>query len=555
MNLKSASFIVFAALAGCISFINTNSRLGEDFLPSDSQYDLYTAEFDIPDIQMKIVDSLSGFSSDKIVIGAIRDERFGLTTRGCALTLVPAVLDIDMGSNPEFKGFHFSAVADTTSVADKNQQYIIQNVNVYELTERMGSKDYYARSKVKYDDSHLVTKGQVVYSGQDSLSFDFSEEFGKKYMNILEKDLDSLGAYLKKFPGIYITVDEPRGIGGRIDKFNLKAFTVTSSGSYYSTSSSVNWNGNLAELKFRSTFDGVRKDTSLLFYFSPSELYNLDSLATTRASAINDITQYAFNTSSHESDAMEGPATDRIYVEGGTGLKPMIPASSLRKLMREEISKFGDPDAAIITKATIELPFIFPEDYTTMYLYPKVLSPTARLHVDKQVAFASLSDANISTENQGQINRSTLKYTPDITLHAQQLIRKAEDDENLPHFDVWFLIMDEEVTTTSSGNDEMSDYYRQMAYYSYYNSLYGGGYGGYGGYGYGGYGYGGGGYGYNNYMYLSMMMMGANSSSSSTTTQTVLDKDDFYNAVLVGPTATDTEERPKMKITFGIPRD
>ena len=38
-------------------------------------------------------------------------------------------------------------------------------------------------------------------------------------------------------------------------------------------------------------------------------------------------------------------------------------------------------------------------------------------------------------------------------------------------------------------------------------------------------------------------------------TQTVLDKDDFYNAVLVGPTATDTEERPKMKITFGIPRD
>jgi hypothetical protein len=223
--------------------------------------------------------------------------------------------------------------------------------------------------------------------------------------------------------------------------------------------------------------------------------------------------------------------------------------------MREEISKFGDPDAAIITKATIELPFIFPEDYTTMYLYPKVLSPTARLHVDKQVAFASLSDANISTENQGQINRSTMKYTPDITLHAQQLIRKAEDDENLPHFDVWFLIMDEEVTTTSSDNDEMSDYYRQMAYYSYYNSLYGGGYGGYGGYGYGGYGYGGGRYGYNNYMYLSMMMMGANSSSSSTTTQTVLDKDDFYNAVLVGPTATDTEERPKMKITFGIPRD
>ena len=552
MNLKRASFIIaFAALAGCISCVKTNNRLGEGFLPSDSQYDLYVASADIPEIRMGKVDSLSGYSSDKIVIGAIRDERFGLTTRGCVLTLVPSVVEIDMGSNPEFLNFHFSAVADTTSVADESQQHIIQNVNVYELTERMGTKDYYASSEVKYDDSHLVSRGQVVYSGQDSLAFDFSEEFGKKYMNILARDLDSLGAYLKKFPGIYITVDEPRGMGGRIDKFDLKAFTVTS-GSYYGNSQ-VDWNGNLAELKFRSTYDGVRKDTSLLFYFSPSKLYNLDSLARKSVSSINDITQYAFNTSSHESDAMEGPATDRIFVEGGTGIKPMIPASTLRAIIREEISKYGNPDVAIITKATIELPFVFPDDYTKMFLYPKYLSPTARLRVDGDVAFASLSDSNISTENQGSINRSTLKYAPDITLHAQQLIRKDADDETLSNYDVWFLIMDEEVTTTTT-SDEMSDYYSQMAYYSYYNSLYGGGYGGYGGYGYGGYGYGGGGYGYNNYMYLSMMMM-ANSSNTSTSTQTVLDKDDFYDAVLVGPEADDFDEKPRIKFSFAIPKE
>ena len=139
-----------------------------------------------------------------------------------------------------------------------------------------------------------------------------------------------------------------------------------------------------------------------------------------------------------------------------------------------------------------------------------------------------------------------------MTHHVQQIIRKV-DDPDISDYDIWMLIMRYESTTTTNAEaSEMADFYQQMAYYSYYNQLYGGGYGGYGGmYGYGGYG--GYGYGYNNYYNYMMMAQYANASASKTTTSTELDKDHYYNCHLNGPGAAGN--KPKLKITFALPRE
>ena len=283
-----------------------------------------------------------------------------------------------------------------------------------------------------------------------------------------------------------------------------------------------------------------------MFYFSPREFQDLDSLYS--AGSIPD--QYVFNVDYHESDGMAGTASDKIYIEGGSGLKPVIPAKELWRLANGEIArKGGNGKTALISKATIELPFDMPEDYGSMHLYPLMLSPTVCIKTDTTVSFAGLTDASATDENQGDINRSLFNYAPDITHHVQQIIRK-DADEDLSNYDIWMLIMGKvTTTTTNSSASQMADYYQQLAYYSYYNQLYGGG-----GYYGGGY-YGGGYYGnsYSNYYNYMLMAQYAGANASTTTSSSELDKDRYYNCCLHGPASAD--RKPKLKITFALPKE
>ena len=188
-----------------------------------------------------------------------------------------------------------------------------------------------------------------------------------------------------------------------------------------------------------------------------------------------------------------------------------------------------------------------------MYLFPKVLSPTVKISSDTLVAFAGLTDASVSSENQGEINRSLCNYAPDMTHHVQQIIRQTDSD--ISDYDIWMLIMwYETTTTTNSEANEMAQYYQQLAYYSYYNQLYGGGYGGYGSYygsygGYGGYG----GYGYNNYYNYMMMAQYASSAATTTSSDSELDKDRYYNCYLCGPGAEG--KKPELTLTYALPKE
>ena len=565
---------IAAALLCCLSCVDINTELGANLVPIDQTYTIHPVRANLPEgsISMKLTDSLSGYSQTRITIGAVRDERFGLTRRTSAITIVPVKDTLDFGNAAAAKvlGFHFAAALDSVSVASFDQAPIIQQVRVHSLASAVDpSKDYDCLgSSVKVDNSKSIVKGTPTINGSDSLSFDFTEEYARRFLALTQDDLSSFEKYTAKIPGIYIGTDDPAGNGGRINIFDLQV-------GYSSSDRYVK--GNYARLHLLCDYDRdgkPEKDTTFNFIYGFPDFMNVDSLFTNVSRG--EFPEYALNLTEHETRSMAGKAGSIVSIEGGGGLKPVISALSLKHMAEDLIrAEGGDPSLAVVNKATLIFPFPFPDDYREMFKFPQVLTPVCRLRqAGDVVSFAALTDASSSAENQGEINRSTLVYEPDITYHLQELLKideklepgrtytAAEQARHLKlvrgEYDIWLIITAHETIVTESSTQELNDYYQMLAYQNYYNSMYGG-YGGYGGYGYGygGYGYGGyGGYGYNSYSnYYNMMMLASmyNQSSSSTSTQDMLDKDRYYCGTLYGPEYEDATLRPRLELTFSIP--
>lgn len=559
-----------AALTCAASCVYIDDNLGKNFIPKDQIYDVKVASLplDKSTVWLESADSLSCYSSSRVTIGSIR-ENMGLTKRASAFTVVPVLDSIDLGNNPRFRNFHFTFVKDTTSYINENQKNIIQNINVYELKDRldstfMFSSDFTSDNVIR---DRRITDGIPVYTGGDSLSFDISEAYAMKYMELFKENPgihNDQTAFLKKIPGIYIETDDPVSDGGRINMFNV---AIKVNDSYYVT-------GNYAELKITSDY-GTRTavDTSFLFYFGPADRTNAST------------TQSAFNICSQPTDILKDGGSfqefsteeedgrqkvyyrngEEIFIEGGSGLKPVISAKGMRSLVLNILGEDGvDPKNVIINKATLVFPFKFPDNYEDMPLYPSVLSPTCKLSLSstsdsgerlKYATYAGLTDASVDSEDQGDINRSLCVYSPDISHHVQEVIRLGDDAE-FAEYDIWMLIMAYETITTSSTTSDLDSYYQNLAYANYYNNLYN--YGGYG-YGYGGYGYGYGydsyGYGYNNYLNYAMMASMYSGSGSTTSTELQLDKDRYYAGRLYGTEAsTDEDKKPRLELIYSIVR-
>ena len=587
--------IIGATLLSSAACVKVNEQIGQNLIPTDQLWDVFSPKavnFVENDIELKTSDSLSAYTSRRIVFGATKDNELGTCTKATSFTLVPAIKDLDLGENTVVRQFHFSAIRDTLSTVNDNQQRMMQNVYVYGLKETLDSTVLYTNSlspgikpvgasqtnRERFIDlSKLITKGVPVYNGGDSLSFDFSAEYSARvvegiktfHKNYVEKKDTLLSSYLKLVPGIYIESEVPASEGGRINMFDFAL--QFDSNNYIS--------GNYAELKITADYDDRKGvDTSFIFMFGPA-----DFIATEGTSELP--TQYALNGSTHESDGayLDGEiAVENIYVEGGSGVKPVIKASGIKRIVEELVAEAGivNPEEVVINKATINLPYNVEGDWDKLNKFPQVLSPTVKLHGTDDsgvvyVSYAGLTDASIESENQGDINRSTSVYSPDMSHHVQEILRlKKEDGESdadyearLAKYDIWMLIIYEEITESSSSSSAYDDYYNSLMYNSYYNNMmydpygYGYGYGGYGGYGYGGYGAYGYGYGNNYYNYLMMASyMNSGSTSTSSTSSSELDKDRYYRCTLAGPESnlkdaiTGEPLRPTLKITFSAPK-
>ena len=560
-------------LIGSASCVEINETLGEDFIPTDQIWDVYSCKAEkLHQITMEKSDKLSGYSTTRFTFGATRDDRF-INSKSTSFTLVPLDKSIDFGKEengyPIVTQFHLSAERDTLSMVYDYQEKILQNVYVRSLKEPLDSDVLYSDTVLESTDN-LITSGIPIYDGGDSLSFDFSLEYAyaviKGIKDFQSEEKDTLSYYLKHVPGIVISTDPQTEKGGRINMFNLPLNTESG----YIT-------GNYAELKIKGLYDYSDEpvDTSFVFYFGPSDFLKEDDTSYP--------TQYAFNSNTNEiigqtyDEFIEAWDGEKIYIEGGSGLKPVIKAREIRSIVSKLLKQTKDTEehanidtnTVVINKATIILPYNVGTSYDKLDKYPMMLSPTVRLtskaEDDGEVlyTYAGLTDSSIESEDQGNINRSLNMYSPDISHHVQEIVNlkqeKDETDEDfaarVSKYDIWMLIIHEEITETNNSSS-YDDYYNNLMYNSYYNNMmydpYGYGYG-YGGY-YGGYGYGYDSYGYNNYYNYYMMAAYASASSSSSTTSSMeLDKDRFYNAELNGPASSG--DKPSLKITFSALRE
>lgn len=560
--MNSRLYLLTGVLALCATAcVTVDTSLGQDFMPKEQQYEVHVAEFPLHNISLRKMTGLSAYSSRRITVGSLRDETFGLATRSSAFTLVPVDDTLNFGKNVRYRDFHISLNRDTVSVAQDNQKNILQNIGVYSMEaagKKLDNTIVYTEDLKNSDftGTPRISKGVPVFNGSDSLSFSFTRSFGEGELNkMLEKAdengrwlIDTITTYTDLCPGIYLCCDNPVGIGGRLNFFDV---AVQQSEGYVT--------GSYAELKFTADY-GERKnvDTSFIFIFG----------ATSFPEGTKVSNQFAFNVGECEGKVAEGSQenSEVIYVEGGTGVKPVFSAAEIRDSLNciFERDNIADVSSIAVNKAELIIPYAKPDDFDELDHFPTCLSPTCKIKGEKKdgttfYTYANLTDASISAENHGQINRSLMRYCPDFAFHAQRLIRLEDPDaETLANYDIWCFIVATEYTVTENESDSMSDYYNQLYYYNYLNSMYGG-YGGYGGYGYGGYGgygYGGyDGYGYNNYynmMYYSSLM-NQSSSSSTTSASDELDRDRYYRASLTGPKSSESE-RPRVRITYSVPK-
>ena len=543
---------------GCFKVDNS---LGKGLVDKSLLFDTYTTEFSLEEIQLKPSEALSGYSDTRITVGAIRDPYFGLSTREAAFNLIPAADTLDFGTNPKAVSFVLNFAQDTVSCADDSQAHIFQSIYVTELTKRLPEADEDTRNTQEIPHGEeIITKGLVSYNGTGDLTFNFTQAFAQKYMEAIistgkifiersdddddeEEDTGKYDEFLDKMPGIHLRTNVPEGFGGRFNMFDFSCLTVSSN--YYVR------NNNVGRLVINSTWNGVRKDSTFLVVPGEPELIDEYEYLDNNTKFY----QYCFNRTTQSTTP--GPLQDQLIVEGGGGLKPVILARELQEKTREAIAaQGGDPDKAVIVKATIMLPFDMPEDYEDLKYYPSILSPTIQTTYEgedgeKHTSFAGLTDASVSSEDQGDIDRSNLVYKPDITYHLQELLTRTDLD-SATDADIWLLTIHTEKVANASGSLYDNEYYQNMLYASYYNSLYGGGYG-YGGYG----GYGGyssyGGYGYNNYYnYMMLAQMMSASTQQTYSYNTELDKDRYYRAILCG---YESKRAPMFRVTFAIPQD
>lgn len=578
MRLKKYFYAMFAGLLLVSSCVKVDTNLGQNLSPREHRYDVFCETIPLKNIRVQRAEKSFGRSNFRITVGAVKDEEFGLTVKSSAFTLVPVDSVLNFGKETEFLGFYLTMSRDSLSLPVGEDPRLPQIMRVYALNSDCdinNAKEFFYTEDVKKIDRALIgaepiTDYAPVYSGEDTLNLHFRPEFyndlkvkwlakavenaqHEKVFKVDHFDTLSNSSYLKDFPGIYLTCDEPAGSSkGRINLFQLKLNLNTST---YVIS------GNYAELRFKAKYGANTDytDTSFIFLFGPQSIPT-DAASLPRQEAFNGISHsplHALYGMTLAADGKSYTAGTKIYLEGGAGLRPVISAGEIRDSLLRRFAghKIKDISKVIIDQASIAFSFKEPADFDLLDQYPLMFSPMHSIldstdfriygKTEKVVYtdFPPITDAGVSAEDQGVIDRSNLEYSPDISFHTQHLLKlKNPSETDLAKQDIWMFIKAPETIVTQAVSNADADYYNQMMYYSYLNSMYGGGYGG---------------YGYNNYnSYYSMMyyysMMNASSGSTSSV-QYLADPARYYNAVLCGP--DDADGHPLLRVVYSVPKD
>lgn len=483
------------------SCIDTNYTLGDALVPTSNNLYVETASIDLK-IGMKSSADIQS-SSYYYAVGSVVSEQFGLTTVDLAATVTPSDTGIKFGTDPRLVDAYIFLELDNTDTFTTGQDNITQNLYVYPMARAMDST-MVTCSSVSSDDYIHKPIGKALLTSRDTVIVPLEKDWALKLMSATKAELDSMPLFIKNHYGVYLTTDDPieGTIGGRLNNFKT---------------------ANVILMVNSVNKQNLRRDTTITF--------NIGSI-------YNGVSTQVFN---HSSKALEvDPDNDEevLYYEGLAGIKPFIDARILRSSI-EEWAAGNDVDLSkiLITRATFELPFEFPDDYRTVDnyypqgLYPAVYSKDSTDNIKRYTLLGSIYD---DTYNKGDINRSLLCYRPDVTYYIHSIITK---DEIIDEDNIWLIAPFEYVEKSSSSTSD--SYYNPYMYNSYYNP-----YSYYGGYGY---------YGYNSYNnYYNNMYYYQSLYNMASTTSTTYYYVDYMNYAIGQINGNGAKRHPKLNLTYVV---
>jgi hypothetical protein len=483
------------------SCIETNYTLGDALVPTNNNLYVESASLDLK-VGMKSSADIQS-SSYYYAVGSLASEEFGLMSIDLAATVTPSDTGINFGTDPRFIDAYIVLQRESVKSFTTGQDNITQNLYIYPMAHAMDSTMVTCSSISEKDYIHEPI-GQVLLTSKDTVIIPISDAWAKSLLASTRAELDSMELFIQKHYGLYFTTDDPieGTIGGRINYY--KGCEI------YLNISSVNK-------------QNLRRDTTITF--------NIGSV-------YNGVSTQVYKHSSKELEV--GPENNEkvLYYEGLAGIKPFIDAKILRNSIEAWAAANGvDLKKILVTRATFEFPFEFPDDYRIVDnyypqgLYPAVYTKDSTDGIKRYTLLGSVYD---DTYNKGDINRSLLCYRPDVTYYIHSIITKSEiiEEDN-----IWLIAPFEYVETTSSSS--YNPYYNPYMYNSYYNP-----YSYYGGYGYYGYN------SYNNYynnMYYYQQLYSAASTSSTTYYYA-----DYMNYAIGRINGNGAARHPKLNLTYVV---
>lgn len=370
------------------SCIDIDKTAGDGFVPSDQLLGVSVKEFDLP-VQMKKSDSLQTMYTGAIIVGAYKDDIFGLTTSEGAFRIIPQKDSNDFGNTPAANYFRMSIQFADNIVLNESESSIPQNIFIYKLRDDLDTLKFYNNSldASAYDPTPL-NPGGTVYFGGDTLSIDLSVEYANFLLTANAEERDSLDIFFRKFKGLYIATEPLPGsqMGGR--------FNIIKPEDIYMT------------LSYHHVDDSIDKPDSLLLYYVSSGEPNINIIK-----------------HSSESLATSLP-TDKLYVEGIAGIKPYIDMTQLRSNMALWASANNFPlERVVIAKAELVFPYEFPSNYVTMGQFPTQLFIATRTTGEAYDGpYYELLPEISYTDGNGNLNRSLSTYNLNITSYLQKVI-------------------------------------------------------------------------------------------------------------------------------------
>lgn len=403
----TAVSVVFL-MAALFSCVDNDRTLGEQFISEDYVLKVSSDNLLIP-FEQRVHDTIQAISYSTILVGYMTDDTFGTTVVGGGSIVLPVEDSCYLGINPKLVDVYVELSVDSTVVYNEGSESVPQNIYLYEIT-----KDVAGDSLMVYNNSitpdclseNPISVGSPMLFGDGTVKISLTREYGEKLLSTSPTMFKDMTLFLEKNYGIYVAVDKPDKYaeGGRMNCLDLSASVIT-----------VEYLMTDPEKGF------VDKDTTVSFVFG----YGF---------ALNQF-------SSGSNHLVTKTPKEVLYLDGLSGVKPVVPADSLKRIIDEWASgvckkeKCGK-ESILLSQAKLILPYTMPEE---SYTSQEVLDRFEKEHPTKIFPFTTNVGATDSTVRMeplegiaaaagGYMDRNQEYYYCLITDYIQEMITREPAD-------------------------------------------------------------------------------------------------------------------------------